>query len=274
MPDDPAQRSRTAVSGVADRRGSVHLADLARRQATGKDAPRRRTAPYCAVPYDLPVPASAVERAASGSGLPERAPDEEPDARRGAARAGLLGRPIVTASFPAVDDDGWIPPDVGGAAGPDHLVAVHNGAVRVQAKSGGLLAAVTLDGFWAPVAGAGGTFDPKVLYDVGTSRWIIVACDDARMPTSGVLIGVSQTADPTGGWNLYKVGLGGFSAWVDFPSVGFGDDLIVVQVNLLDATATFIMGLPVGRRSAGHAADGRRAPQRRGSVPPHRRRRA
>jgi hypothetical protein len=48
-------------------------------------------------------------------------------------RAALLTAPVIGASFSAVDfSTGFLPPDVAGAAGPNHLVAVHNGVVRIQ----------------------------------------------------------------------------------------------------------------------------------------------
>ena len=38
-------------------------------------------------------------------------------------------------------------------------------------------------------------------------------------------MGVSQTGDPTGSWNLYRID----TEWVDFPTLGFNKDWIVVQ---------------------------------------------
>jgi len=117
-------------------------------------------------------------------------------------------------------------------------MVVHNGTVRFQDKAGGTLTTMSLNNFWATVAGAGGTFDPKVLYDIDAGRWIIVACDDSRSATSGVLVGVSQSTDPTARWNLYKITIAAAdSAWADHPSVGFNSKWIVVQVNMVVGTA-------------------------------------
>lgn len=82
--------------------------------------------------------------------------------------------------------------------GPDHVVSVHNGTIRIHNKAGGILSTNTLDGFWGTVAGSSGTFDPKILYDSQSSRWILTACDDAELATSGVLVGVSQSDNPEG----------------------------------------------------------------------------
>ncbi len=44
---------------------------------------------------------------------------------------------------------------------------------------------------------------------------------------------MSQTNDPTGAWNLYKVSVDANGAsWADYPTLGFNGDWIVVQANV------------------------------------------
>ena len=75
--------------------------------------------------------------------------------------------------------------------------------------------------------------DPKVLYDPYGDRFVIAACGAGPAANSSALVGVSQTSDPTGNWNLYK-----FDAdpadllWADYPSLGFNKDWVVVNVNI------------------------------------------
>ena len=167
------------------------------------------------IPMDMPVPdvtsaktqpnldAPPTELGGDNTATAARPPDttvpRDERSRPTAQHVGALGpgalayTPTLEASFTAVDDNGlFIPPDVGGAIGPNHLMAVHNGTVRIQDKVGTLVTTVSLDTFWAAVAGTGGTFDPKVLYDADAGCWLIASCDDARSATSGVLVGVSQ----------------------------------------------------------------------------------
>jgi hypothetical protein len=53
--------------------------------------------------------------------------------------------------------------------------------------------------------------DPSCLYDAATQRWFVVVLTLDRNPNNSLNlhnhldIAVSQTADPTGGWNIYKV---------------------------------------------------------------------
>src|SRR5207244_509995 len=74
---------------------------------------------------------------------------------------------------------------------------------------------------------------PKVVYDPYNNRWIFTTCANPETINSSILIGVSQTSDPTGVWHLYRVDADATNTgWADFPSIGFNKDWIVVQVNL------------------------------------------
>jgi hypothetical protein len=142
--------------------------------------------------------------------------------------------PAVAVGFMALDDtDTVIPPDVGGAVGPNHVMAVHNDRIRVQDRTGATnLLTMTIDAFWMAV-GNPTVFDPKVLYDPYAGRWMFTAVANARSDQSAVLMGVSQTSDPTGMWNLYRVDADpGDALWADYPSMGFNKDWIVVTINM------------------------------------------
>jgi hypothetical protein len=257
--DQASGSTGDGAEGVPDKAAEVNFAELAEKEAESKAKPRPRGAPpEVPLPCKPPLPdelAEFEERERSAPPDEDLLPDDEdPDQRepggspstsapaRGSPSAvdeqpafGITGGPpTLEASFPAAEYSGIVPPDVAGAAGPNHLLVAHNGVVRIQNKAGGVLSTVTLDGFWSPVAGSGGTFDPKVLYDGGWNRWIITAADDAlSASSSGLLIGVSQTDDPTGNWTLRKITIGAADgAWADHPSIGFTSRWVVVQVNM------------------------------------------
>jgi hypothetical protein len=143
--------------------------------------------------------------------------------------------PSPASSFAGgTDDDTRIPPDTHGAVGPNHLMVVLNDGVFIQDRTTGALigSRVSLNTFWSST-GATGVFDPKVIYDSFNNRWIFTACSNAESTTSSVLIGVSQTSDPTGAWNLYRVaGDSGGTLWADYPSIGFNNKWVVVTVNM------------------------------------------
>ncbi len=164
-----------------------------------------------------------------------------PAATRG---IGPLGpSPAITESFEALpDDNSRIPPDTYGAVGPNHLMVSLNSQVRIQNRDGTLaIADRSLNTFWAPVNGGGGSFDPRTVYDPFADRWISVACDDSRATNSAILIGATRTGDPTGLWDLYRVDAdGGDTLWADFPSVGFNNKWVVVQVNMFTFADAFV----------------------------------
>lgn len=157
----------------------------------------------------------------------------------------LAASPALASSFKALEDNNTaIPPDTNGAVGPNHLMVVLNSQIRIQTRAGATVSTASMDGFWASVPGpwAAGTpnaFDPRVLYDPFSSRWIFTAMADSNAATSAILLAVSQTNDPTGAWRLYKVDADSTNAaWADYPSVGFNKNWIVVTVNMFGVGGT------------------------------------
>ena len=103
------------------------------------------------------------------------------------------------AEFPGGTDNGTvIPPDTQGTVGPNHLMAVLNSNVTIETRTGIVLSSIPIASFWSSLGGINEAFDPRVLFDRDANRWIISAGANAASPTAYILIGVSQTNDPTG----------------------------------------------------------------------------
>ena len=152
-----------------------------------------------------------------------------------------INSPSPANSFLALQDNiSSIPPDTHGAAGPNHLMTTLNSQVRIQNRSGTNLSTVSLNSFWSSVNGGSGTFDPKVLYDPYNNRWIAVACDDSRSATSAFSLAVSANSDPTGTWYFFRVQLNDGTNWIDYPSLGFNKNWIVVNVNIFTTAGSFV----------------------------------
>jgi hypothetical protein len=141
--------------------------------------------------------------------------------------------PNVAASFLALSDNNTtIPPDTQGTVGPNHLMVTLNSQVRIQSKNGAILSTVSMSTFWASM-NVGEAFDPRIVYDPYANRWIFSAGADPQIASASILVGVSQTWDPTGKWNLYKIKAdAGGTLWADFPTLGFNAKWIVVQANM------------------------------------------
>jgi hypothetical protein len=155
--------------------------------------------------------------------------------------------PLLASSFAGLEDNNTtIPPDTHGAVGPNHLMVTLKTGVRIQSRTGEVLSTVSLSNFWTAVGpfttyyGCSASycrtqtvFDPKVLYDPYASRWIFTASADSHQASSSILLGVSQSSDPTGNWNLYRADADPNDlTWADYPALGFNKDWSVVQANM------------------------------------------
>jgi hypothetical protein len=148
--------------------------------------------------------------------------------------AGRSSHRVRKANFPGGTDNGAVtPPDTQGAVGPNHLMAVLNSNVTIQTRTGTVLSSVPIASFWSSLGGINEAFDPRVLFDRYANRWIVSAAANAVSASAYILVAVSQTNDPTAGWNLYKVKVSANgSSWADYPTLGFNGDWIVVQANV------------------------------------------
>ena len=113
------------------------------------------------------------------------------------------------------------PPDQGLCAGNGFVMESVNDVLAIYSKAGNeLVGPVDLNTFYGyPAAinrttGAYGPSitDPSCYYDAGTQRWFQIVLTLDRIGTTSSLAGtnhldiaVSQTADPTGAWNIYHL---------------------------------------------------------------------
>ncbi len=115
------------------------------------------------------------------------------------------------------NESGFIPPDPTGAVGPNHYVHSVNSLVKIFDKTGGLLVGpVSLSAFLGNGSNSG---DPIVLYDQLADRWLV---SEFGAATNSLSIGISETNDPTGAYNVWDyVFPGGFP---DYPHYGVWHD--------------------------------------------------
>ncbi|MBD0372849.1 MAG: DUF4214 domain-containing protein [Pyrinomonadaceae bacterium] len=204
----------------------VNLAELAHQQALNlaeESTEQVEVSPFMPVPGDLPIPKGArVSTQEQATALADEVGPSAPS-------------PAASSSFQASDSstNSSLPPDTHGAVGPNHLMVVHNGRVRIQNRSGTtVIPETTLTAFWSSL-NASNVFDPKALFDPYSNHWIFTAMSDRRSAGSSVLVGVSQTSDPTGNWNLYRIDADSTDQlWADYPSLGFNKDWVVITANM------------------------------------------
>lgn len=137
----------------------------------------------------------------------------------------------------AADSNSVIPPDTNGAVGPTHVITTLNNVYRITDRLGAQISSVTIGSFWAPT-GATGVFDPKTVYDPYNGRFIATAMSNAASTNSSILIGISATNNPAGGWSLFRylacaVACGaGAEWWADYPEIGFNANWVAVSANM------------------------------------------
>lgn len=157
----------------------------------------------------------------------------------------LQTEPGGIASFPLTqnfigasqNESGFLPPDPTGAIGPDHYVHSANSLVKIFDKSGNLqVGPVSLAAFLGIGSNNG---DPIVLYDQLAERWIVSEFGNLGA-NLGLAIGVSETSDPNGTYNVWQYA---FSGLPDYPKYGIWHDGYYGTINLSSGGRTqgFVM---------------------------------
>jgi len=213
--------------------GSVNLTDLARREKQQPTPTARKKVEnehLVNEPHNLPVP-----KGAKGTTFVVKPVERAETERR--VFPGTGSSPAT--NFPAIGDNNTvIPPDMGGAVGPNHFLTVLNSQVNIQDKFGTTITnfPVSLNAFFLAMCtcfNGFNVFDPKVLYDPFDMRWIIVAPANSNSGASALLIAASDTSDPTQTWQSAAFWVDStHTNWFDYPSIGFNKDWVVVTGNL------------------------------------------
>ena len=151
-----------------------------------------------------------------------------------------------------------IAPDAALAVGPSLLFIAENDEVRLQDRSGTVIAATTLRKMFAPagLTPEEGVTDPRAVFDAASGRFFLsatilpyVSCPDRPCPTGSVLAvstsGAPQRLDPTS-WHLYDTP--GFLPGASLPGVMMDFDGLAVT-----ADAVLISMNPFTRTAAGTA---------------------
>ncbi|MFE4106733.1 hypothetical protein [Almyronema epifaneia] len=132
-------------------------------------------------------------------------------------------------------DSNLIPPSPSGSVGSKHVIEFINGGYKVYEKStGALVESSTLDQFWleAGVNFQGFTFDPRVVYDPFSQRWLAAAVDNPNA-NNQFLLAVSNSADPLSGWTGFAIDSDSSDQrWADFPTLGFDKSGVYLTANM------------------------------------------
>lgn len=155
---------------------------------------------------------------------------------------GILGQSVLKrgARFPGISFTGFVPPDPDIAVGQNHIVQVVNSSIAFFEKGTGRRTFLSDSvPFFTGLGATNFQFDPKVLYDRSTNRFVMIflELDEASAtPQSKVLLAVSDDGDPNGNWFRYrleaKTSDSNGEYWLDYPGFGVSRDHIVVTGNM------------------------------------------
>ncbi|MBL6729685.1 MAG: T9SS type A sorting domain-containing protein [Bacteroidia bacterium] len=138
------------------------------------------------------------------------------------------GKPIGMAGIPndntmAISNDGFI-------------VSAINTTVTILNEKGERLGFKSLYGMTAGQLGLlDRYYDPKVIYDPLSDRFILVFLEGSTSADTRIVVGFTETNDPTQSWNFYALNgkpLGG-KTWSDYPIIAHNKTDLYITVNLL-----------------------------------------
>jgi len=135
------------------------------------------------------------------------------------------------------ESNGFAPPDVQMAAGPNHILEMVNVAGNVWTKQGNLVKSFDLQEFFG-VDDVTTLYDPRIIYDPQRSVWYIVM-DDHNCRIQGALspcvhLLIIPSSDPTNTRPLrYNLP---YSSCPDFPLIGFSNNVVAVSANLFSSS--------------------------------------
>ena len=102
----------------------------------------------------------------------------------------------------------------------------------------------TLYVFKYPINKYNSQYDPKVLYDPDSDRFILVCLVGTVDSLSNVIVGFSKTNDPMGTWNLYQLPGDPLNnnLWTDYPMITVSKNDFFLSANLLYNDSTWQKG--------------------------------
>lgn len=153
---------------------------------------------------------------------------------------GRASTPVVGTNFLA---NSWI-----NSTPPDNCIAISNGGkimtvdnstiAMYNDNSSALLVNEVHEDWFDDVSPSlslfSSLFDPRVLYDPVSDRFIFIILHGSHSSTSKVLVCFSETNNPMGGWNVYEFPGNPLNdnSWLDYPQIGISANDLFITGNL------------------------------------------
>lgn len=148
----------------------------------------------------------------------------------------VIEPPVIKSSFEGNLFNNRMPNDNDLAVSNDgYVVSVINSNINVFDPGGNVLEDISLYAFSDTLGINGNKYDPRVVYDPIANRFIVVFLNGNTDTNSMVILGFSQTSDPTGNWNLYALPGNPLNdtSWSDYPIIAVTENELIITLNLL-----------------------------------------
>lgn len=154
--------------------------------------------------------------------------------------------PVIGKNFAGNEPNGWFPNDNRLAISKaGFIVSVINSNLAVFDTDGSEYIYVSFFDLTdhLNVDLSGSLYDPNVLYDAGSDRFIIMFLNNSEPAKSKVIVGFSKSNDPRDFWNFYvfstRDDLESDGFWFDYPNIGVSSQDLFVTGNLFDGDGDF-----------------------------------
>jgi hypothetical protein len=133
---------------------------------------------------------------------------------------------------------------------PDNSMAISNGGYIVSANNDGIeyysdAGSSLYSDYWSDFFNDNSLtamiYDPKVIYDSGADRFVLVVLHGSTAATSKVLVCFSKTNNPSDGWWVYTLTGNPLNnnCWFDYPNLGVSNNEIYISGNLFVTNGSF-----------------------------------
>ncbi|MEL6135467.1 MAG: hypothetical protein AAFR59_19070, partial [Bacteroidota bacterium] len=150
--------------------------------------------------------------------------------------------PVVSLDFQGNNFNGLVPPDNSLAVSDNgYIVSATNSRLLFYNQSGSQLMDESFATFFGFLNLSGTYFDPKVLYDPVSNKFILVVLNGTTPANSKVVVAFSTSSNPTNTWWAYVLdgNVLNNNTWFDFPSIGVSEDELYVSGNLFSSSNIF-----------------------------------
>jgi hypothetical protein len=162
-----------------------------------------------------------------------------------AAPVSTISQPVKKTGFEGNRFNNSVPNDNDLAiSNNSKIVSVINSTINFYAPDSSLLDTISLQGFATDLKLPEGKYDPRVLYDPLSDRFIMAFLNGFDDSSSYAIVAFSKTNDPTGDWNVYKLSGNPLqdTSWSDFPIIAINEHELFLTLNLLKNDVNWKVG--------------------------------